>query len=182
MQIEFVESWHDHPLLIAAFADRLSATLGRDGTPVIFTAHSVPCRTIAAGDSYGQQARETAMLVAKKLGLGESEWFFAFQSQGMSGGPWLGPSVEETLGYLSEQGCRRAVIQPIGFLCDHVEILYDIDIHFREHAVRLSMEVIRPESLNESPILIRALGQLVRSRVSRTSEPAGLGAVASYPL
>jgi ferrochelatase len=166
MQIDFVESWHDHPLLIAAFAERLSSTLGTGEAPVIFTAHSVPCRTIAAGDSYGRQARETAMLVAEKLGLSDSEWFFSFQSQGMSGGPWIGPTVEDTLAHLSEEGYRRVIIQPIGFLCDHVEILYDIDIGFRQHARRFSMEVTRPQSLNESPLLITALGDLVRSRIS----------------
>jgi ferrochelatase len=166
MHIEFVESWHDHPLLIAAFAERLAARVERDDALVIFTAHSVPCRTIAAGDPYGEQARETAILVAAKLGLTESRWFFAFQSQGMSGGPWIGPTVEDTLRHLSEQGCKRVVVQPIGFLCDHVEILYDIDIGFREHARGLNMEVARPESLNDSSLLVRALGALVRSRAS----------------
>jgi ferrochelatase len=166
IQIDFVESWHGHPLLIAAFAERLSSTLGTGEAPVIFTAHSVPCRTIAAGDSYGRQARETAMLVAEKLGLSDSEWFFAFQSQGMSGGPWIGPTVEDTLAHLSEEGCRRVIIQPIGFLCDHVEILYDIDIGFRQHARRFNMEVTRPQSLNELPLLIAALGDMVRSRIS----------------
>jgi ferrochelatase len=166
IQVEFVESWHDEPLLIAAFAERLSATLSQGEAPVLFTAHSVPCRTIIAGDSYGQEARETARLVAEKVGLHDSDWFFAFQSQGMSGGPWIGPTVEDTLSHLSKEGCRRVIIQPIGFLCDHVEILFDIDIAFRECASRLSMEVVRPESLNSSQILTSALASLVHSRIS----------------
>jgi ferrochelatase len=166
MQVEFVESWHNEPLLIAAFAERLSSTFAIDHASVVFTAHSVPCRTIAAGDPYGQQARETARLVADKVGVNASEWFFAFQSQGMSGGPWIGPTVEDTLRHLSDEGHRRVIIQPIGFLCDHVEVLYDIDIAFREYASRVNMEVVRPESLNDSQILTTALNHLVHSRIS----------------
>ncbi len=166
IQVEFVESWHDEPLLIAAFAERLSATLSQRQAQVLFTAHSVPCRTIAAGDSYGQEARETARLVAEKVGMRDSEWLFAFQSQGMSGGPWIGPTVEDTLQHMSDEGHRRVIIQPIGFLCDHVEILYDIDIAFREHASRLNMDVVRPESLNSSQMLTSALASLVHSRIS----------------
>jgi ferrochelatase len=166
IHVEFVESWHDEPLLIEAFAERLSMTLSQREAPVLFTAHSVPCRTIAAGDSYGQETRETARLVAQKVGLHDSDWFFAFQSQGMSGGPWIGPTVEDALRYMSDEGHRRVIIQPIGFLCDHVEILYDIDIAFREYASRLNMDVVRPESLNSSQILTSALAGLVHSRIA----------------
>jgi protoporphyrin/coproporphyrin ferrochelatase len=163
---DFVESWHDHPLLIEAFAEKLHGALhaaGRDAA-VVFTAHSVPCHTIAAGDPYEKQTRETAALVARKLALPDSQWAFAFQSQGMSGGPWLGPTVEETLRSLKDAGRTQVIVDPVGFVCDHVEVLYDIDIAFRELGRQLGLEISRPESLNDSPKLIAALAELARSR------------------
>jgi ferrochelatase len=137
--VDFVESWHDHPLLIRAFAEKLRAGRDRAGremeaynVPVIFTAHSVPERTIAEGDPYERQAKETASLVAREAGLTPDDWAFAFQSQGMSGGAWLGPRVEDMILGLKEKGHRGVFLQPIGFLCDHVEVLYDIDILFKQ--------------------------------------------------
>src|SRR5947209_3422785 len=104
LELEFVDSWHDHPLLIAAFTERLAAEREKSGEAmVVFTAHSVPARTIEAGDPYQQQAQETASLVAQKARLTQSQWTFAFQSQGISGGPWIGPTVEETLQRLKKQ-------------------------------------------------------------------------------
>ena len=164
--VDFVESWHDHPLLIAAFAEKLEAArakFGRD-IPVIFTAHSVPARTISDGDPYEQQARETGVLVAQQIGLPKSQWTFAFQSQGMSGGPWIGPTVEDTIAQLKYEGHSQALIQPVGFVCDHVEVLYDIDIAFREFGARIGVDVVRTESLNDSPTFIAALADLVKTR------------------
>ncbi len=170
--IDFVESWHDHPLLIQAFAEKLEAGWRRccqeagAKLPVIFTAHSVPQRTITEGDPYEQQARETANLVAMQIGaLSLDDWTFAFQSQGMSGGPWLGPTVEETILGLKTKGHSGVFIQPIGFLCDHVEILYDIDIAFRRFAEERGMRLCRAESLNDSPLLAAALADIARSRL-----------------
>jgi len=164
--IDFVESWHDHPLLIAAFADKLEAARAKFGKaiPVVFTAHSVPARTISEGDPYEQQARETGTLVAYRVGLPKQQWAFAFQSQGMSGGPWIGPTVEETITRFREEGHSRVLIQPVGFVCDHIEVLYDIDIAFREFGNRIGIEVVRTESLNDSPAFIAALADLVRQR------------------
>ena len=169
MAIDFIESWHDHPQLIEAFAERLQVALSKldKESGVVFTAHSVPTRTIADGDPYEHQARETASLVARLAGLRDSEWVFAFQSQGMSGGPWLGPTVEETLRQLKQEGYARALIQPVGFVCDHVEVLYDIDIGFRDYASQIGLETSRPESLNDSPTFIAALADLVRKRLQR---------------
>jgi len=163
LKVEFIESWHDQPKLITAFADKLRAARAQDGTnvPVIFTAHSVPTRTIEGGDPYEQQARETAALVAKANGLASGEWRFAFQSQGMSGGPWIGPTVEDTITTLQVEGHERVLIQPIGFLCDHVEVLYDIDVAFKQFAADRGVELTRTESLNDSPLLIEALAELV---------------------
>ncbi len=175
--VEFIESWHDQPLLIQAFAEKFRAGWAKacsetgSKLPVIFTAHSVPERTIAEGDPYETQAKETAALVAQAAGLGSGDWRFAFQSQGMSGGAWLGPTVEDTIAELKEQGHSGVFIQPIGFLCDHVEVLYDIDIAFRKFAEERGMRLWRAESLNGSPLLARALAELVRSRI-KMSESA----------
>ena len=168
--LDFVESWHDHPLLIEAFVEKLRAGRQRASIeagaklPVIFTAHSVPERTIAEGDPYEAQTRETTELVAREAELPPEEWKFAFQSQGMSGGTWLGPTVEESILDLKTQGHTGIFVQPIGFLCDHVEVLYDIDIGFQEFAKKHGLRLWRAESLNESPKLIAALAEIVKSR------------------
>ena len=178
IEIEFVESWHDHPELIAAFAERLrtrwkqACTEAGTGIPVIFTAHSVPTRTIADGDPYAVQVRETAKLVSERLTeLAETEVRFAFQSQGMSGDPWIGPTVEETILELKRSGHAGVLIQPVGFLCDHVEVLYDIDIGFKKFAEQQGMRLWRTESLNESAKLTAALADLV-SAASKGSTAA----------
>jgi ferrochelatase len=126
--------------------------------------YALPPSASSRPDPYGVETRHTARLVAERLvsdGLTESDWYFAFQSQGMSGGPWIGPTVEETLEGLYREGHRAVVLQPIGFLCDHVEILYDIDIAFQGLARKLELQLFRPESLNASPLLILALADLV---------------------
>ena len=171
--VEFVESWHDHPLLIAAFAEKFRAGWDRACSemsarvPVIFTAHSVPQRTITEGDPYEIQTKETARLVAQEAGLAPQDWKFAFQSQGMSGGAWLGPTVENTILELKEKGHRGVFVQPIGFLCDHVEVLYDIDIAFKQFAEKEGMRLWRAESLNDSRLLTAALADVARSRIGK---------------
>jgi ferrochelatase len=177
-EVDFVDNWHDHPLLIKAFAERLEAgwkwACGEAGArvPIIFTAHSVPERTITEGDPYEAQAKETASLVAMKAPqVTVVDWQFAFQSQGMSGGAWLGPTVEDTIRGLRAKGHAAVFLQPIGFLCDHVEVLYDIDIAFREFAEKEGMRLWRAESLNESPMLIAALADVARSRLQPAGEP-----------
>jgi protoporphyrin/coproporphyrin ferrochelatase len=170
---DFVESWHDHPLLIKAFAEKLhvgwKAACSEMGTnvPIIFTAHSVPQRTITEGDPYEAQAKETAMLVAREAALAQEDWSFAFQSQGMSGGTWLGPTVEDTIRGLKEKGHRGVFIQPIGFLCDHVEVLYDIDIGFKKFAEKEGLRLWRAQSLNDSPLLAAALADIAKSRLMK---------------
>ncbi len=176
--LDFVESWHDHPLLIQAFAECLQPRLelaSREADakiPVIFTAHSVPTRTVTEGDPYETQAKQTATLVACEAKLSDADWSFAFQSQGMSGGPWLGPTVEDTIAALQAQGHRGVLLQPIGFLCDHVEVLYDIDIAFQKYAHERDMRLWRTESLNDSPTLARALADLVRARLKASGHLA----------
>src|SRR5271165_4634761 len=176
--LDFVDEWHDQPLLAKAFAENLRAGWAKanaeyGGTlPIIFTAHSVPARTIAEGDPYEAQSKETAELVAKAADLENDAWTFAFQSQGMSGGagsanPWIGPTVEETILGLKAKGHRGVFIHPVGFLCDHVEVLYDIDILFKQFAEKEGMRLWRAESLNGSKTLTAALADLVRSRVNK---------------
>jgi ferrochelatase len=175
--VDFVENWHDHPLLIRAFAEKLQAgwkrACGEMGArvPIIFTAHSVPTRTIEEGDPYEQQAKETAEMVAMGVpSLTNEDWTFAFQSQGMSGGVWLGPTVEETILKLKNEGHRGVFIQPIGFVCDHVEVLYDIDIGFKQFADKHGMRLWRAESLNDSPTFCAALAEVARSRLGQPGE------------
>lgn len=212
---DFISGWADEPLLAQAFAERLwpvwakacaiaSSEAGKPvRVPVLFTAHSVPCRTILSpstslssrpeqdgstvlrsgetrssppadgiqdygsaptGDPYPVECKQTAAAVARLLapvGMTHRDWYFAFQSQGIAGAPWLGPTVEDTLKALAQAGHKAVVIQPIGFLCDHVEILYDIDINFRQVARELGMQLYRPASLNDSPTLIRALAHVL---------------------
>ncbi|MGB8889560.1 MAG: ferrochelatase [Candidatus Korobacteraceae bacterium] len=176
--IDFVEEWHDHPLLIEGFADRLRSgwriACQQHGAPlpVLFTAHSVPQRTIADGDPYEAQTRETASLVAARVPeIGR--WHFAFQSQGMSGGEWLGPTVEDTMIQLRGAGQTGVFVQPIGFVCDHVEILFDVDILFRRFAGERGMKLYRAESLNDSPLFVRAVADLARTRLAALSQSCG---------
>jgi ferrochelatase len=176
LSFDFVESWHDQPSLIQAFAEKLSAGRNKanaeagEPVPVIFTAHSVPQRTIMDGDPYEIQARHTGELVAAAVGLEREQWRFAFQSQGMSGGAWLGPTVEATILDLKRSGHNGVFVQPIGFLCDHVEILYDIDVIFKTLAEKEEMRLWRAESLNDSPLLTSALAEIAQSRLRGARE------------
>ena len=177
--IDFVEAWHDHPLLIEAFAEKLrlgwtkACEAHSSKLPVLFTAHSVPKRTITEGDPYESQTRETAALVAKQVPeIGD--WSFAFQSQGMSGGEWLGPTVEETIVRLHDAGKTGVFLQPIGFVCDHVEILFDIDILFKQFAADHGMKLCRAESLNDSPTFTKAIADIVRTRLASACEKSAV--------
>jgi len=177
LRIDFTASWADHPLLIKAFAERLRPAWNKftaetgSPVPVLFTAHSVPVRTIQAtegqpADPYADEARRTAALVAASVPE-IPQWSFAFQSQGASGGPWLGPTVEQVLESVAASGAKAVLLQPIGFLCDHVEILYDVDIFFREFARKLNLRLERPESLNASITLAKAIADLARQGLAR---------------
>ena len=194
MQVDFVAGWADQPLLIQAFAERLlpvwkqACTATGTPIPVLFTAHSVPCRTIMSipdatrpntpvppdgiqtygnsptPDPYPVECKRTATHIAESLQIADHDWFFAFQSQGIAGAPWIGPTVEDTLKALAAEGHKGVVLQPVGFLCDHVEILYDIDIAFTQTAGEVGLQLWRAESLNDSPTLIKSLAEVVSGR------------------
>ncbi len=157
-RIEWARSFHDEPALIEAFAERLAPVAA--GRRVLFTAHSLPEKALAPGDPYDRETRATAALVAARLGL--ADWDFAYQSQGMTGDAWLGPTVESRFDAYAAEGVRRVAIAPIGFVCDHVEVLFDIDILFAGYARERAIDLARPESLNGSARLTEALAHVAR--------------------
>jgi ferrochelatase len=173
LEIIRIESWHDHPGLIAAIAEKAVAALDQFGLEkpyVIFTAHSLPSRILAQGDPYETQLRETAGLIAARLDLPAERWGFSYQSAGQSAEPWLGPQIEETVQSLVAAGEKNLLVVPVGFVCDHVEVLYDIDIAARALAERGGARLERSGSLNASPTFIKALADLVES--SLETQPA----------
>jgi ferrochelatase len=160
LRARFVESWHDHPLLIQAFAEKIRESRDEAQSRItMFSAHSLPERVIRGGDPYVQRVRATVRGVSSEIGMLEHE--IAFQSAGRTPEPWLGPTVEERLEALARENVRSVLVVPVSFLCDHAEILYDIDVQAREKAAQLDIALRRTASLNVSNTLIRALADLV---------------------
>ena len=160
-------SFHDHPRLIAAYGERARAALAKFGGAfprVLFTAHSLPARIESEGDPYPRQLQETAALVAKALEL--ESWDFAYQSQGRTGEPWLGPDAAELLDRFSREGVKSVLLSPIGFVCEHLETLYDDDVLYRGQAERLGIRFERAAALNEHPGFIDALADAVHAASS----------------
>ncbi len=160
-EILWTKSFHKHPLLIEAFYEKLAPLLPRQR--VLFTAHSLPERILESGDPYDAEAKATARAVAQRARL--EEWEFAYQSQGMTGEKWLGPSVESVIDDYAQRGLTEVVLAPIGFVCDHVEILYDVDVQFQGYARERGIRLQRPESLNASPAFIAALAAVARDKL-----------------
>jgi ferrochelatase len=173
-QIHFahVASYHDSPPYIAALAERVIdglaqwPTAERDQVHVIFSAHSLPERILKMGDPYDQQLRETAQLVATQASLRDDQWSWSYQSAGRSPEPWLGPQLEEHIAALAEQGITQVISVPIGFVSDHVEILYDIDIKAQEIARSLGIRLERPPALNDDPRYIEALVTAIETQAA----------------
>jgi len=155
-EIVWAKSYHDSPLLIEAFAEKLGPLAG--GRKVLFTAHSLPEKALAEGDPYERECRATAALVAAAAGV--ADWDFAFQSQGMTEDRWLGPTVESTLDQYAAGGVREVVVHPVGFVCDHVEVLFDVDMLFKGYAAERGIALLRPESLNGSAKYTEALADV----------------------
>jgi len=162
-ELAWARSFHDEPLLVEAFAERLRPlAAGQEiaGQKILFTAHSLPERALASGDPYDRETRSTAAAVAARVGL--TDWDFAYQSQGMTDDLWLGPTVESCLDRYAAAGIRQVVVDPIGFVCDHIEVLYDIDILFRGYARERGITLERPESLNGSATFTAALAEVAK--------------------
>jgi protoporphyrin/coproporphyrin ferrochelatase len=164
-ELRFVESWHDHEPFLDLLAGRVRGTEAH----VVFTAHSLPERILTMGDPYRDQLLETSRLVAERAGI--ERWSFAFQSASETGERWLGPDILEELDALHEQGVRDVLVCPIGFVSDHLEILWDLDVAAHERAAELSLRLDRIESLNDDPAFIRALAELARQAL-RVPSPA----------
>jgi ferrochelatase len=167
---QYIDSYHDAPKLIQAFANRVEDGLSRwpedkrNDVHVIFSAHSLPVRIIKMGDPYDAQLRETAQLIAEKAGLPDSQWSWSYQSAGRSPEPWLGPQLEEYIPELAAKGIKNIVSIAVGFVCDHVEILYDIDIEAQKAARENGVRLERPSALNDDPLFIETLVELIQER------------------
>jgi ferrochelatase len=172
IEFEHIPSYHDAPGLIEAFANRVGEGLARwqDGEPddvhVVFTAHSLPVRVLADGDPYDAQCRETARLVAERSGLAPERWSWSYQSAGRTPEPWAGPDLREHLAELATQGVRNVVVVPVGFVSDHVELLFDVDIRAGRAAAELGVRLERPPALNDDPVFVETLADLVRARAA----------------
>ena len=170
IELEHIPSYHDAPGLIDAFAARVTEGLARwpederERVHVVFSAHSLPERVLASGDPYDAQCHETARLVAERAGLSNGRWSWSYQSAGRTPEPWAGPDLDDHLEVLAAEGVRDVVAVPVGFVSDHVEILFDIDLRARAIAARLGIRLERPLALNDDPVFIEALASLVRER------------------
>lgn len=168
--VDFVESWHTEPHYLDGIAANTQEALQRfapderSGVRVVFTAHSLPESILALGDPYPQQLKETACLVAERVGLAPGRWDFSFQSAAQTGTPWLGPQIETLVPKLAHLGVKNLVIAPVGFIADHVEVLYDLDIGVQRIARAAGVRVERTPMLNDSPALVNALASVVCDR------------------
>ena len=162
LDVRYIGSWADHPLLIDAFEEKYQAALAKLESDVsvytIFTAHSIPAESIELGDPYGEEFDKTVKKLVERIQ--PKNWFKAYQSQGMIPVPWLGPTVESVLDKIARQGSKTVLMVPVGFVCDHVEILFDIDIEFSEYAKERKLNLYRTESLNLSPTFVETLASV----------------------
>jgi ferrochelatase len=171
IRFTYISSWNTHPTLIQAIAANIREALKRfpdevrDRVPVLFTAHSLPERILKDDDPYPREVRGTVEAVVAEIQ--PAVWRFAFQSQGRSDESWLGPTVEETLDDLHGLGHRHVLVAPIGFVSDHLEILYDIDIEFKKRAADMGMWLERTPMLNASPPLVETLADVIAAHLNK---------------
>lgn len=169
LDVTLVRTWWDQPAFLEATATRIRQALQRFPKPadvqVIFTAHSLPEKIVASADPYPEELRASAEAAAKRAGL--TAWRFAYQSAGATAEPWLGPDAEDVITEVARAGRKAVLLVPIGFVCDHVEILYDIDVEYQALARRLGIQLERTASLNDDPGLVAAVADVVRSAVAQ---------------
>ena len=159
-ELRFVESWHSELGFVELLAERVRGT----GAHVVFTAHSLPARILDQGDPYKDQLLETARLVVEAAGL--DDWSFSFQSESPTGEPWLGPDILDHLESLRRQGVERVLVCPVGFVSDHLEIRWDLDVEAQEKAAELGMQLERIDMPNADPTFVRTLAGIVRRVLS----------------
>ena len=169
----YVDAYFDADLLIEAFAARVREGIEgfpegeRDDVHVVLSAHSLPVRILKQGDPYQDQLWTTARLIAERAGLREDQWSWSYQSEGRSPEPWLGPQLEDHVPALQDdRGVDKVVSLAIGFVSDHVEILFDIDIEAQKAAKERGMTLVRPPSLNDDPRFTRLIAELVEGRAA----------------
>ncbi len=172
----FIQSWHANPRFINLIAQRIDDALCRiEADPaqveVVFSAHSLPARIVNSGDPYPKELLDSAGAVARAAGL--SSWRFAYQSAGRTPTPWLGPDIVDTIDTIAAEGRTHILSVPFGFVCDHLEILYDIDIEAIERAAEFGINLSRIEMPNDDPEFIEVLYELVNNGSgARTSDIA----------
>ena len=169
MAFTFVRSYAIHPAFVSFVASRVEEALTRlpadirAESPVVFSAHSLPARIVEEGDAYPQELRATADAVAAELGLGR--YVTAWQSAGRTGEPWLGPDLIDVLRELAAGGARGAVSCPVGFVSDHLEVLYDVDVEAQRAAREVGLTLVRTESPNDDPAFLAALARVIRDHL-----------------
>jgi len=172
--LDFVESWYELDGYLDAVAEDTQKVRAQFAHPedvvAVFTAHSLPARILNEGDPYQDQLLRTSELVARRAGI--EQWRFSYQSQSHTGEPWLGPDLVDTLEELAAQGHRAILVASVGFIADHLEIYYDIDIEAKQKADALGIELRRTPMLNADPRLAQALHALVAQRVAPSPLPA----------
>lgn len=168
INFSFVDSWYRQPKFLQAVENHVRAGLEkfpadvRDKVKVLFTAHSLPARLIKMGDPYDNELKDNAKIVAERLG--NIDWMFSYQSAAETGEPWLGPQIEEVVVDLAKEGYKHMLVAPIGFVCDHVEILFDIDVEAKQIAQEHGIQLERIESMNTTPLFIEAVADAITEK------------------
>ncbi len=170
IKFSYVDSWYRQPKFLQALESRVRAGLEkfppevRHKVKVVFTAHSLPERLIKMGDPYDNELKDNARIIAGRLG--DIDWMFSYQSAAETGEPWLGPQIEDVVVDLAKEGYKHVLVAPIGFVCDHVEILYDIDIEARQIAEAHGLQLERIESMNSAPLFIEAVTDAILEKIA----------------
>lgn len=173
-EIDYTDGWHDHPLFIRTWTELIGAAFGkipperRSATPLIFTAHSLPV-AMAARSPYVQQLEQSASLIASRLG--HAHWSLAYQSRsGKPSDPWLEPDIGAVIRNLASDGHKDAVVAPVGFVCDHVEVLYDLDIEAKRGAADLGVNLVRASCPNDHPVFVQMMAEVIQEQMGRVED------------